>query len=259
MNDTVRVRNVDIGKGKPKICVSITGETVEEAIMQAKEIKKSKADIAELRWDCFKDINNRRFLDEVLLKIREILCDMPILFTVRTCNEGGKFSGTPDLYCELQRQSILSGTVDMVDIELNHPYSRRAAEYARKHGIATIISFHDFHKTPPASRLLDYLDEMEAIGADIAKIAVMPEEAGDVFEFLSVTEKASRRIKCPVCMMSMGGKGSITRLAGAYSGSALTFGYVGEKSAPGQVSVNLLSNILESVNKILCESEKPDV
>ncbi len=62
---------------------------------------------------------------------------------------------------------------------------------------------------------------MEEAGADIAKIAVMPESTEDVLTLLSATCKAKKELTCPVITMSMAGTGLISRLSGKYSAPAL--------------------------------------
>ena len=60
-----------------------------------------------------------------------------------------------------------------------------------------------------------------------------------------VTKYANR----PIITMSMSGMGVISRLAGEVFGSALTFGSVKAASAPGQIPVDKLNNILEVIHK----------
>ena len=52
--NTVKVRNVEIGVGIPKICVPIVGVTREEILAAAENIKSTKADVVEWRveWRC---------------------------------------------------------------------------------------------------------------------------------------------------------------------------------------------------------------
>ena len=47
----VKVRNVEIGTGIPKICVPIVGVTKEEIIEAAEKIKTTAADVVEWRVD----------------------------------------------------------------------------------------------------------------------------------------------------------------------------------------------------------------
>ena len=49
--------------------------------------------------------------------------------------------------------------------------------------------------------------------------------------------------------MAMGQMGIITRIAGESFGSDITFGSVGEVSAPGQLEINDLKLILETLHK----------
>lgn len=92
---------------------------------------------------------------------------------------------------------------------------------------------------------------MEELGADIAKIAVMPRSARDVLTLLSATDKASQSLSCPVVTMSMKGTGLISRLSGEVFGSCLTFGSVKEASAPGQIEAGKLKDILTAIHENL--------
>jgi len=51
--------------------------------------------------------------------------------------------------------------------------------------------------------------------------------------------------------MSMAGTGVISRLAGEAFGSALTFGAATKASAPGQIPVNELKQVLDILHKSL--------
>ena len=52
---TVKVRNVVIGEGMPKICVPIVGKTKEDILKAAAVIKATSHDIVEWRVDWFED------------------------------------------------------------------------------------------------------------------------------------------------------------------------------------------------------------
>jgi 3-dehydroquinate dehydratase-1 len=76
------------------------------------------------------------------------------------------------------------------------------------------------------------------MGADIAKVAVMPKDYADVLTLLSATLKARKgAVKVPIVTMSMGSEGGITRLAGGLFGSDITFAIGKESSAPGQIPI----------------------
>jgi 3-dehydroquinate dehydratase-1 len=86
---------------------------------------------------------------------------------------------------------------------------------------------------------------MQDLGADIPKIAVMPQNKKDVLTLLAATEEmASEYADRPIITMSMAGTGVISRLAGEVFGSALTFGAAAKASAPGQMGVEDLKQVL---------------
>lgn len=80
---------------------------------------------------------------------------------------------------------------------------------------------------------------MDEQGADIPKIAVMPQKERDVLTLLSATltyhEAGGTK---PIVTMSMNDIGMVSRLAGELFGSALTFATVGRTSAPGQIPID---------------------
>ena len=90
---------------------------------------------------------------------------------------------------------------------------------------------------------------MQEIGADILKIAVMPESKKDVLTLLLATEEmVSEYAVKPVVTMSMAGLGAISRVSGEIFGSAVTFGSMEAASAPGQLQLADLRNVLEIIH-----------
>ncbi len=145
----------------------------------------------------------------------------------------------------------MSGLVDLIDVELflDRETVSRLIQTAHENGVPVIVSNHDFKKTPPKEELLDRLETMQDLGADILKIAVMPESTEDLLTLLAATEDGCRYLKQPIVSMSMGGKGVLSRVAGESFGSAITFGTAGAASAPGQLPAEELKEILEALHK----------
>ena len=93
---------------------------------------------------------------------------------------------------------------------------------------------------------------MQDMGADIPKIAVMPQNKADVLTLLAATEEMYRcYADRPLITMSMSATGVITRLCGEVFGSAMTFGAVGQVSAPGQIPVEKLNSALEIIHNAI--------
>ena len=122
-------------------------------------------------------------------------------------------------------------------------------EAARANDIKLILSFHNFSFTPGLETLDQRFLQADQLGADIAKVAVMPRSLEDVLTLLSATLSASQKLRIPLISMSMGPYGSLTRLFGWTFGSALTFAVGASSSAPGQVPIDDLNTVLAILQK----------
>ena len=251
MNPVV-VRNVAIGEGIPKICVPIVGKTREEILDAAKKILPIGADVVEWRVDWYEDIFDFEKVEETAKQLREALGEIPILFTFRTSKEGGEKAIEADVYAELNKKAAATGLVDLVDVEAftGDEVVKDIIEGAHAHGVKVVASNHDFDKTPDKDDIVGRLVKMQELGADIPKIAVMPQCKKDVLTLLEATrEMAEEHADRPIITMSMAGTGLISRLCGEVFGSALTFGAVGKASAPGQMNASDLREILTLIDK----------
>ena len=151
-------------------------------------------------------------------------------------------------YVKLNKLAVDSGCVDMIDVEIFSmcEVADDMITYAKQAGVKVIGSNHDFLKTPEKEELIERLRQMQARGVDIPKIAVMPQNKADVMTLLSATEEmASQYADRPIITMSMGEQGVISRVSGELTGSAVTFGTVGQASAPGQIPANELKTMLQ--------------
>ena len=252
--NTVKVRNIEIGAGIPKICVPIVGVTREEILAAAENIKSTKADVVEWRVDWYEDIFDFTKTEATMQALREVLGEMPILFTFRTSKEGGEKAIETEAYVELNQNAAKTGLVDLVDVEAftGDDVVKAVVEIAHANGVKVIASNHDFHKTPAKEEIVSRLRKMQDLGADIPKIAVMPQNKKDVLTLLAATEEmVSEYADRPIITMSMSGTGVISRLCGEVFGSALTFGAVGKVSAPGQMGIEDLTTVLGLLHKSL--------
>lgn len=253
MNPVV-VRGVNIGEGTPKICVPIVGVTKEDIIHEAKTFGDIPVDVVEWRVDWFEHAFDTEKVKDVLVELRAALNDTPILFTFRTKKEGGEKAIEPDVYAALNKAAAETGNVDLVDVEAfsGDNIVKQIIEAAHACGVKVVASNHDFDKTPEKDEIVGRLCKMQELGADIPKIAVMPQSKEDVLTLLSATEEMNRLYADrPVITMSMAGTGVISRLCGEVFGSALTFGAAKKASAPGQMGVNDLAQVLSLLHNSL--------
>lgn len=250
---TVEVRGVKIGEGIPKVCVSVMGITRRDIMFKTQEVVDHNTDIVEWRGDWYCDILNKEKVMSVLPEVRKIVGDKPLLFTFRSADEGGEQKIHIKDYVELCKVVIESGYVDMIDVELftGDYHVKEIIEAAHARNIKVIISNHDFQKTPEKEELVRRLCKMQELGADMIKIAVMPQSKRDVLTLLCAEEEmATKHATCPMCAISMGKLGAVTRACGEIFGSALTFGAVGKLSAPGQIKIEELRSIMECLYSV---------
>lgn len=251
---TVKVRNIVIGEGVPKICVPIVGVTKEDIVNEAKSFDDIPVDVVEWRVDWFENVFEFDRVLEVLKELREALGETPLLMTFRTSKEGGEKSIEADAYAELNIKAAQSGYVDLVDVEVftGDDIVKKIVEGAHACGVKVVASNHDFFKTPEKDEIVSRLRKMQELDADIPKIAVMPQNKKDVLTLLAATEEMySEYADRPIITMSMAGTGVISRLCGEVFGSALTFGAAKKASAPGQMGVHDLSTVLNLLHKSL--------
>ena len=75
--NTVKVRNIEIGSGVPKICVPIVGVTKDEIIAEAKTFDSIPVDVVEWRVDWFEGVFEFDKVEDVLKDLREALGETP--------------------------------------------------------------------------------------------------------------------------------------------------------------------------------------
>lgn len=249
--NTVKIRDIEIGAGAPKIIVPIVGITKEDIIEEAKTFDSIPVDVVEWRADWFEGVFDFAKVEDVLKDLRTVLGNIPLLMTFRTSKEGGEKAIEPDAYAELNIKAAQTGYVDLVDVEIftGDEIVKKIIDGAHAAGVKVIASNHDFFKTPAKTDIIYRLRKMQDMNADIPKIAVMPQSSKDVLTLLTVTESWRETGKTPVITMSMAGEGLISRLCGEIFGSAVTFGAAGKSSAPGQIDAEELRRILEIIHQ----------
>ena len=254
MSKYVEVRGVKIGEGVPKICVPIVGKTKEEILAAARSFEDVALDVVEWRVDWFEGVFDFAQVEDVLKDLRPALGETPILFTFRTSKEGGEKEISVNDYAALNIAAAQSGYVDLIDVEAftGDEVVKTIINAAHEAGVKVIASNHDFFKTPEKEEIIRRLCMMQELGADIPKIAVMPTCKQDVITLLSATlEMSEKYADRPIITMSMAGTGVVSRLTGETFGSALTFGAASKASAPGQVGVHELKQVLDIIHSSL--------
>lgn len=229
-----------LGGAVPLICVPLVGATPEAVMAEVKNLSSIGPDIIELRIDAWDAVEDVDFSMALLRDVRSAIGDLPVILTCRGHWEGGIKEVSESAKDEIYSRAISEKLVDFVDKELSYGYVKLAEvkSHAKAHGVGLIVSFHDFKKTPSASFIYAQLATQIRFGADVAKVALMPETEEDVLKVFEATLAVRRDFpEVPLITMSMGALGQISRLAGGLYGSDLTFAVGSAASAPGQIPV----------------------
>ena len=257
MKKTVRISDVTIGAGLPKICIPLVSAGPDELAAQLQALEQAPFDMVEFRADHFANWQDRTALKDALAMVRSAVKEAPVLFTFRTKEEGGESEIDPQDYLGLNRWAASlteENLVDLVDIEL---FTLRKAQPARPlqaafvqslqvRGAVVIGSCHDFEKTPSVGEMVERLVQMQRLGMDITKLAVMPRCDADVIRLLDASVQMKETFGDRPCVtMSMGKTGVISRVCGSLTGSAITFATAGAASAPGQIPAADLKSMLQ--------------
>ena len=248
----IAIRGRNLGGETPLICSPLVGRTREHVLAEAANVSAKKPDVIEWRVDYFDAIGDTRAVLDVARAIRERVGDLPIIFTRRSVKEGGEpiAIGDEDVV-KLYDAVGASRLVDFLDFEMsNDPAQvREVRERSRVQETRLILSYHNFGYTPGVEFLVQRFLEAERLGADVAKVAVMPRDRADVLTLLAATAQADAKARIPLISMSMGPLGAVTRMIGGIFGSSLSFAVGEGSSAPGQIPIADLNAVYEIVRR----------
>ena len=225
----VNIRGCCIGEGRPKVILPIVEHTEAAILKKAAQFSTLSADCVEWRVDWFEGFQSPAAIARCVQKLRVALRDKLLLVTFRTKAEGGEQALSHSEYLTLLSLILDTDCADLLDIEFFTAGADLPAlvEQAHSAGVAVVCSSHDFTKTPPRAELVSRMVQM----------------------LLAATaEMADLHPETPVITMSMGALGAVSRLAGEAFGSAMTFANPGQASAPGQVSLDIVNEVLDALH-----------
>lgn len=250
MKKSLIVKNKTIGKGTPRICVSVMEKEMPEILAEAARLVEQGIEMLEWRVDSFSGVESPNAVREVLRQLAPIVKNTILVFTFRSKAQGGNCSLTNDKVYDLHQVAAESHVVDFIDVEYFYTEDADIEVYTlQKMGTKVITSHHDFHETPSSDILYMLLEQMKHSNADIVKLAMMPNDVEDVIRLLQETNHFHKRYpEQPLITMSMGKLGTISRVSGEIFGSCVTFGAGKNASAPGQIEAGQLQQILKALS-----------
>jgi 3-dehydroquinate dehydratase-1 len=208
------------------ICVSIADVTVDEACRIIGE-----HEISEVRLDRIKFAESD--LERIFSTGRTVATFRPV-----------------DGIDNEKRKGILKAAIkygaSYVDIEVenNDAFKSELKDAAAGTGCKSIVSYHDYSKTPVMRELEQLISWCFEGGADLAKIACQVNCTGDAARLLSLYSLGK-----PVISIGMGEIGRITRVAAPLLGAPFTYASLdtARETAPGQIDSATLKKIIDLI------------
>ena len=216
----------------PYIALPLNDEDFEDKITTA---YYRGVDIIEFRVDLLKNLE----IDYIIQHLRKIKENgLKIILTVRAKWEGGGQEIDDNTRFNIFKNCV--DLVDYLDIELSSTeIIGDVIKLGKDKGKEIIVSFHDFEKTPSEEVIQSIIDKSFDVGADISKYAFKVNSEDDVGRILSISYK-NKLLGRKLIAIGMGELGRITRVAGYFFGSLITYTYIGKSVAPGQIDVDKL-------------------
>lgn len=197
-----------------KIVAALTDPT------HAARAQSQGADLIELRVDLYEG--------DVVQQVKDAkaVCPLPVIITLRSAQEGGRFFGNADEW--MKKLEPLIPFADYIDVE--QPFARHAP--AIRAAGKKIIASHHTSRMVPLPVLFVIERELRAFG-DIPKIVVTPQNEEDLIDLLSFTQAAHK----PVITGVMGDQFRHARALLPLFGSEFVYCHTGVPTAAGQYSI----------------------
>ncbi|HQD26361.1 MULTISPECIES: type I 3-dehydroquinate dehydratase [Methanoculleus] len=170
---------------------------------------------------------------EQVQSIRE-KTDIPLIATLRSREEGGRFVGDADLWVRIV--GPIARYVDFVDVEARY---RDHAPLIKSQGVQILASLHTSEM--PSLPELGKIEEMLRSYGDIPKIVVKPRTLDDLFDLITFTHRAQK----PICTSIMGSEFRYARAILPLFGSEFTFCHAGTPTAEGQYHIREMQQIAD--------------
>lgn len=240
------VRTFEVPKGRSAfVCLTMPD------LQEFKELEKSLvgSNAVELRVDLLREKNQEGDIPSVEYVSRQLhylrkATTLPIIFTIRTKSQGGKFPDNAEEEAEKLIDLAFKSGLDAVDIELTWSDGLHARAIAQKGFTKIIASHHDVSGDLKWSNPVweDYYQKALAIG-DVVKFVGMAESIQDNIALENFRASHTRK---PFIAINMGFAGQLSRVLNKtltpVNHESFPF-----KAAPGQLTVREINSTLHQI------------
>lgn len=251
MKKVLEIKSHVMGEGKPLVCVPVMETSKEKIIQEVQLLVEKGVEMIEWRVDAFESPTDMNAIREVLESIQPLVEHTIFVYTFRSKAQGGLLQLSEEQIYDIHQVAAEMKVVDFVDVEyFASKNPKKEIATLQRMGVHVIASHHDFDGTPKQDIMLMILSQMQESGADVVKLAVMPQTTTDVFALMAASCQFHEEYpKMPMITMSMGGKGCVSRICGETFGSCVTFGAGEKASAPGQLPMDELQHMVKVIHE----------
>jgi 3-dehydroquinate dehydratase/shikimate dehydrogenase len=153
--------------------------------------------------------------------------------TARRTSAGGRLRGSVHRQLDVLAKTVRRCAWRDVEVETMEPHGAAARAAGRSR---LITSWHDFRRTP--RDLQGVLRRLQHCGGDASKVAVQCNSIADSLRVLALCQGRRDVIAVP-----MGEMGLPARVLALQHGSALAYAAAGEKTAPGQLTLEEMKRL----------------
>jgi 3-dehydroquinate dehydratase type I len=192
------------------------------------------ADLLEWRLDVTRDPEMYTVMQQAPL---------PLITTVRSTEQGGRFSGSRAEQLNLLLEAAASGST-YVDWEFraDEPLPGELSDMRKR----LILSYHNFNETPSSRELESLFDEMAASRPWVVKVVTLATEVENNIALLNLIGRGKSQ-GINVVSFCLGPLGRISRVACVLMGGAFSYAALeaGAEAAPGQLTVAQMLQLME--------------
>lgn len=167
----------------------------------------------------------------------------PVLLTLRLAAEGGRWTRPEAERLALYRAAAAAKACSWVDVEAASAIARDVTDLARAGGVTSIVSHHDFARTPPLAELERVVARCRAVGGDVPKVATKVNGDADRDALFALAAAHAGE----ACVIGMGAPELRVELPAR--GSRLAYAYVDAPTAPGQLSAGDMDARLRAASR----------
>lgn len=268
MKNNLQIKNLQIEKEHLYFCGTIFGKNKEDIVTQAKEFLQQSVAMLEVRGDAVFTWGNkmpgfrRRFIElgKALDEIHQLAPDVPVIFTLRTKKEGGRFRGNKKAYRYVVELIGFSQEVDIVDVEMKDATlddvkirdfeevynGDNLIEYLHMYDKPVLLSRHILGNISFKERMRAAKEAMELQAqsdAAICKLAVYVENEEQLKEYQQLLNSNEKWLNRPHIGIAMGEAGKESRYNKNWCGSCISFVAGKKVAAPGQLSMEEIKEL----------------